>query len=233
MSKSPLHHSITTGLAGDAAAFVPPSLASAARAVHWELVWRRRIAKFSRWLHVYMSMASFAVVFFFAITGLTLNHADWFAGHERTAVYKDTLDAKWTKTPDARDVARLDIVEYLRKAHGIHGEVSDFRVDDVQCSVSFKAPGYSADAFIDRQTGRYDLTVTSLGLVAVLNDLHKGRDSGPVWGTLIDLSAGLLTLVSLSGLVLLYFIHKHRVAGFMSLLAGGILACLIYAVWVP
>ena len=38
----------------------------------------------SRWLHVYLSMFSFAVLMFFAVTGLTLNHANWFDGQERT-----------------------------------------------------------------------------------------------------------------------------------------------------
>ena len=43
------------------------------------LAWRRRIAKTSRWLHIYGSMASLALVLFFAVTGITLNHQDWFA----------------------------------------------------------------------------------------------------------------------------------------------------------
>ena len=99
--------------------------------------------------------------------------------------------------------------------------------------VSFKAPGYTADAFIDRATGSYDLTVTRMRLAAILNDLHKGRDSGPAWKLLIDLSAAVLTFVSLSGLVLIYFIHKHRAAGLMSLAAGATIVYIVYAVWVP
>ena len=71
------------------------------------LVWKRRLAKYSRWLHVYGSMASFVVVFFFALTGLTLNHTEWFAGSERTTQTKSALDAKWTKTVEDRDVAKL------------------------------------------------------------------------------------------------------------------------------
>lgn len=68
-----------------------------------------------------------------------------------------------------------------------------------QCEVSFKGPGYSADAFIDRATGKYELTENRMGLVAILNDLHKGRDSGKPWAVVIDISAILLTLVSLTG----------------------------------
>ena len=47
------------------------------------------------------------------------------------------------------------------------------------------------------------------------------------------MSAALLTFISLTGLVLLYFIHKHRFAGLMSLAAGGTIVYLVYAVWVP
>ena len=53
----------------------------------------------------------------------------------------------------------------------------NFRIEDTDCSVAFKGPGYSADVLIVRATGRYELTESRMGLFAVLNDLHKGRDS--------------------------------------------------------
>jgi hypothetical protein len=174
-------------------------------------------------------MASFVVVFFFAVTGLTLNHTDWFDGTEQRTQYAGSVDARWTATPTAGAVAKLEIVEQLRRAHGVRGALSDFVVDDSQCTVSFRGPGYSADAFIERTTGKYELTVARLGLAAVANDLHKGRDTGSVWKLLIDVSAALLTLVSLSGLLLIFFIHKHRTAGLLALAAGGLLLALVYA----
>jgi hypothetical protein len=210
-----------------------PAAAAAPRAAAWRSVWKRRIAKYSRWLHVYVSMASFVVVFFFAVTGLTLNHTEWFDGQERVLELHGAVDPAWTRTATDDGVRRLEIVEHLRQANAIQGAVSDFRVDDSQVSVSFKAPGYAADAFIDRDTGTYDLTETRMGFAAVVNDLHKGRDAGPAWKLLIDVSALLLTFVSLSGLVLIYFIHKHRFAGLMSLAAGAALAAVIYAWLVP
>jgi len=36
----------------------------------------------------------------------------------------------------------------------------------------------------------------------VANDLHKGRDTGKTWSILIDVSAVLMTLISLTGLIL-------------------------------
>src|SRR3954447_20013161 len=127
---------------------------------------KRRLAKYSRWLHIYVSMTSFVIVLFFAVTGWTLNHPTAFAGHERLRQVKGTLDAKLTNTGSA-DPAKLEIVEALRRAHGVQGGVTDFRVDDDLLSVSFKGPGYLADASIDRKTGTYDLNESRLGLVAI------------------------------------------------------------------
>ena len=39
-----------------------------------------RFAKLMRWLHIYLSMFGLAVVLFFSVTGITLNHPDWFFG---------------------------------------------------------------------------------------------------------------------------------------------------------
>ena len=189
--------------------------------------WKRRLAKYSRWLHIYASMTSFAVVFFFAVTGWTLNHPDLFPVRDHRTTAKGAVDAAWTK-PGSGEVRKLEIVEALRRAHGVGGALSDFRVDDDQLSIAFKGPGYAADALVDRATGKYELTESRLGLVAVINDLHKGRDTGGLWKGLIDVSAGLLTFVSLTGLVLIYFIHKHRVAGVLLLLAGIAVTGLLY-----
>jgi hypothetical protein len=139
---------------------------------------------------------------------------------------KGAVNAAWTRA--GGDVAKLEVVEALRSAHHVGGAVSDFRVDDDQLSITFKGPGYAADAFVDRATGKYELTESRLGLVAIINDLHKGRDTGGPWKLLIDVSAGLLTFVSLTGLVLIYFIHKHRVAGLALLAAGMVLTSLLY-----
>lgn len=199
---------------------------------HWRVAWRRRVAKYSRWLHIYLSMTSFVVVFFFAATGLTLNHPDWFSDAARMTQVQGVVDATWTNT-DAAAVAKVEIVESLRRQHGVRGALSEFRVDDQQCEVSFKGPGYSADAIIDRQTGKYELTESRLGFVAIVNDLHKGRDTGVVWKTVVDLAAGLLTVIFVTGLVLIYFVHKHRTAGIALLLVGGAGVYLAYASWVP
>ena len=196
---------------------------------HKNPFWKRQLMILSRWLHIYLSMASFAILFFFAVTGFTLNHAEWFAKQQRTIQIQGAMDRKLL----GQDVSKLEIVEHLRNAHAIHGAVKDFRVEDADCSVSFKGPGYAADAFIDRSSGRYELTETRMGLIAVLNDLHKGRDSGSAWAVLIDVSAILMTAVSLTGLLLIFFLQKKRLSGLLVALAGAGLSYLAYLAWVP
>jgi hypothetical protein len=194
--------------------------------------WRRRVAKSSRWLHIYVSMVSCVIVLFFAVTGVTLNHPEWFADAESTTQVAGQLEMAWIAAGSA-DVSKFEVVEYLRRTHGLRGAVSDFLVDDQQASLSFKGPGYLADVIVDRDTGLYELTETRLGLVAIANDLHKGRDSGGVWKAGIDLSGALLALISFSGLILLYFMHRHRVTGFLLLGLGGLATFGVYLLWVP
>jgi hypothetical protein len=178
-------------------------------------------------------MASFVVILFFALTGLTLNHPAWFAATERAIVYRSTLDPEWTNRATVADVPRLEIAEELRSAHGIRGEVRDFRVEEREIRIAFRAPGYSADAVIERKTGGYELTVSRAGFGALFRDLHTGRNSGPVWTVVIDLSAALLAIGSLIGLGLSLALRQHSVAGLAALVGGGAIVCALYAFWVP
>jgi hypothetical protein len=196
-------------------------------------VWRRRVAKVTRWLHIYGSMASLALVLFFAVTGITLNHQEWFADQLVTVERTGTLDTAWLHTTDADGVDKLRIVEHLRSAGGVRGALAEFRVENDQCAVDFKGAGYSASVVVERSTGRFDVTESRMGIAAVINDLHKGRDTGSAWKAVIDVSAGLLVFISLTGLILLYFVHKYRLAGVILVGAGGLASYVVYAALVP
>jgi len=192
----------------------------------------RKTAMFVRWLHIYLSMISFALVLFFAVTGLTLNHAEKFTGELHTQQHKGRLDSTWTNSKDTTKIDRLNIVEQLRQANGIHGSLNDFRIDDDQLAVAFKGPGYAADVFITRATGAYDLTITTTGWIGVVNDLHKGRDTGNGWSVFIDVAALLLALVSLTGLLLILFLKKRRLSGLAVAAAGLLMGWLVYKIWI-
>jgi hypothetical protein len=182
----------------------------------------------ARWLHLYLSLLSFVLVLFFALTGLTLNHSDWFEGAVVQQAYKGILPAKWVNPADTSLVNKLAIAEFLRQQHHLRGYVSEFRIEEDACSILFRGPGYSADVYIKRQDGSYTLDETRLGPVALLNDLHKGRDTGKGWAWVIDLSAVFMSLVSLTGLWLLLFLKKRRISGLIWLVAGLGLVIMAY-----
>jgi len=204
-----------------------------------------RFAALIRWLHIYLSMFGLASVLFFSVTGLTLNHPDWFfAGAERRSEAEGRIDPRWLhldtpapssgEEPDpSRGIAKLEVVEHLRGAHGIRGALAEFRAEEAECLVTYKGPGYAADAFIDRAPGRYNVSQTYHGFLAVINDLHKGRDTGPAWSALIDVSAVLMTVISLTGLVLLFYLKLRRVPGLGVTLIGAVVVAAVYLLWVP
>jgi len=189
---------------------------------------RRRTAIVARWLHIYLSMVSFAIILFFAVTGFTLNHVDQLSTEPKVLQASGDMPHQWLK-PATGDPDKIAIVDHLRQTNHLRGEVSDYRVDDQQIAVSFKGPGYSADAFIDRATNHYDITETSSAMLDVINDLHRGRNTGKAWSIVVDASAILLTLVSLTGLLLIFFVYKKRTAGLVLVALGALVCWIVYA----
>jgi hypothetical protein len=164
-------------------------------------------------------MASMVAVLFFAATGVTLNHPDWLAA-ESTRDFTGKLPAVWKS---AQGIDWLVVAEYLRTTHGVRGTVSDRNSEGAQASLTFKAPGYAADCFIETADGSYRLTVSYQGTIGMLNDLHRGRDAGGTWALLIDIAGIFLTFLSVTGLGLLWYLKKVRFSGFVTLFAGGAL----------
>jgi len=192
---------------------------------------KKFISKTSRWLHIYLSMISFIIVLFFSVTGLTLNHADYFQKNVVITQNKGAVNPNWVNATDTLKIQKLEIAEYFRNKYKAKGAVADFRISDNEISFSFKAPGYAADAFIDRSDATYTFMETNQGLMGFINDLHKGRDTGKTWLWVIDISAILMTLVSLSGLILLLFLKKKRLSGLLLLILGFVLIYITYHYW--
>jgi uncharacterized protein len=194
-------------------------------------IFKRNFERWTRWLHIYLSMFSFATLLFFAITGITLNHTNWIEGRQKVEQVEGDLAVAWVHS-DSLKVAELKVVEYMRNTYAIRSPLSDFTTDDSECSFSFKGPGYNADGFIDRSTGHFELTITKYGLIAILNDLHKGRDSGTAWAWFIDISAVLMILVSVTGFLMIFLLKKKRLNGLLIAGFGTILILLIYYLFV-
>ena len=117
---------------------------------------RRWLALWSRWLHIYLSMFGLAVILFFSVTGLTLNHPDWF--FEEYSVQStgnlrlDWLNTNapppvdWDENDFSHEIAKLEVAEFLRAEHGLRGSVSDFMAFEDECELTFEGPGYAGTA---------------------------------------------------------------------------------------
>jgi hypothetical protein len=162
-----------------------------------------------RWLHVYTSMVSLAVVLFFGVTGLTLNHPEWtFGDGVDRASYSGTLPADY-RTGDVVDF--LVVSEFVRDEHDVSGQVGEHRIDGSEGTIAYRAPGYAADLTFDVDSGAYTLAVEQQGFVGVINDLHKGRDAPGAWKWVIDASAIMLVLVALTGFGIQLLQRRRRV----------------------
>ena len=193
--------------------------------VHHPRPLRLRVHSWLRWLHIYISMFTMLVVLFFALTGITLNHPDWVFGDAESAVdVSGTLPDGWKR---GEEIDWLRVVEHLRAEHGVRGRLGDYRADETEGSLTFKGPGYSADAFFDPATGTYEMTIVRQGVVGVMNDLHRGRDAGSAWAWVVDLSGAFLAFIAITGIGLLWYLKKVRTTAFGAMAVGLVLTILL------
>lgn len=186
---------------------------------------KTQLYKYARLAHVYLSTATLLVILFFSVTGFLLNHPDWSSAKEPvTQDLSGTLPDGWFKNGQ---IDWLRVAEYMRHEHNVHGQVGDYWSDETTGQLNFTGPGYTADVFIDLPTGDYSLYTESQGLLAFINDLHKGHGTGQGWNWTIDATAIFLILISLSGLVLTLLLKKLRNKGLVTMIIGGLLSFVI------
>mgnify|MGYP006137044131 CR=1 FL=1 len=163
----------------------------------------RNLVNWSRAVHVYLSIALLIILIFFSITGITLNHAESMVGEPQTEII--TLDSLPNLPLD--DTGMIadspELANYLRDEFGIRLEFSELTIELPFVRIEYDGPGLQALVEIDQELGEVYAETTNYGLIAVLNDLHKGRYTHIVWNALIDISAIILMIFSLAGFVLL------------------------------
>ena len=188
----------------------------------------RQLLTISRTLHIYTTLAALLLLLFFAVTGFIANHDDWFGVSARSVrEAQGKIDPAILAKAD-----RLEVVERLRKDHGIRLNVNAYEPDDQSIRVVFKGPGRSAEANIDRASGEVKLHLETRGLLGFFADLHKGADTGKAWNRFIDVSAIILAFGAITGLLLWISLPNRRKVGLAALVAGvavsvaAMLACL-------
>lgn len=179
-------------------------------------------------LHIYVSMAGFTLVLLFAVTGLTLNHQDFGWGDPKIEMSTVDIPAATLEHP-----SRESMGKYLQETFHVKSAATDYREDDQQIQVTFAAPGHRTLVTIDRETRKAEVEIESRGILGRLDDLHKGFDSGRVWYWVIDITAILLTISSLTGMITLLSLRARRRSGFIIGGLGVAMVVVIYLVFVP
>ncbi|MDF1812845.1 MAG: PepSY-associated TM helix domain-containing protein [Verrucomicrobiales bacterium] len=184
--------------------------------------------------HWVSSAICLAGMLLFAFTGITLNNPGKFKASpqvkERITTLPEDLHIHLTspegKEGDFKAPVGRPLAAWLEKETGDSIARRQAEWSDAEIYLSLPRPGGDGWLAIDRQSGEMTYEVTDRGTISFLNDLHKGRDTGPVWRWFMDIFSGACFVFSLTGLGLLY-VHARRRPSTWPLIATGILLPII------
>lgn len=173
----------------------------------------------------------------FALTGFTLNHAGQIEAKAQTVHRQTELPAPLLKMlagEDERKGVALPpaVADWAEGALGVSlaGHTGDWSSDEIY--VAMPRPGGDAWLSIDRETGKVEYERTTRGVIAYLNDLHKGRHAGPAWGWFIDVFALACVIFSITGLWLLKMHAAQRGATWPLVALGLVLPLLLALIFI-
>lgn len=192
------------------------------------------LAKTSRTVHWISSALGLASLFFFSVTGITLNHLEWFSGGSSVHSTQVEMSSQWQQQfQQAGDVEQLEILaKELDRRWGL-GVPRNIDRDEFEWVMDYQRPGGLSTVVLLLDSGSLSLEQVDDGVVAIINDLHKGRHSGPVWSWLIDLVGIVCILFALTGLLLLYVHAGKRRSTWPLVGLGTALPFLLYWFFVP
>jgi len=194
------------------------------------------MARWMRYLHSYSAMLVVALMLFFAVTGITLNHPSWTwdAGKQQSSQHVDLpeqLPDLLELTAEQQQAAIGHYVYWLKQQYQLQGSYSvNLMADDAVLELDFKRPAGYASVVIDLAERQADIDTEFSGYLALANDLHKGRYAGASWKWLIDITAVACILFALTGFYLLWRQPSQRDFGNATAIAGLVLALVAYLV---
>lgn len=154
----------------------------------------------------------------FSFTGITLNHATLFDTEADTVTRTTTLPVSLQSTlrQRAEKVGEGDaplpesIRDWLADSWSLRVTDDNAEWSDIEVYLAQPKPGGDAWLRIGLADGEIEYELTDRGWISWLNDLHKGRNTGPVWYWFIDLLAVACLFFSITGLVILQLHAKNR-----------------------
>ncbi|HEY4251331.1 MAG TPA: PepSY-associated TM helix domain-containing protein [Roseomonas sp.] len=185
-----------------------------------------------RW-HWISAALSLVGMLLFAATGITLNHAADIPATPQRTERSATLPPPLRAMLVGPDTAQRPVPPAIRD--WIRGEFSARIGDDPaewsrdEIYLVLPRPGAEATLSIDRESGEVRVEVTTRGWIAYLNDLHKGRHTGPAWSWFIDVFAGACLVFCATGLILLH-LHAGSRPSTWPIVGLGLIVPIILAI---
>lgn len=166
----------------------------------------KKTLNLARVVHVYVSMALLTLLLFFSVTGITLNHPEWFSDHQASVIEKEQtikgIAEQLIAQSELTKAQQQKITELVEQAFSISLQSITPELMSGELFYSIKQAGLSTSIAVDLETGEAFYEQTQYGWWAVLNDLHKGRNTSNFWGWIIDLSSILFIIFAITGFIL-------------------------------
>lgn len=205
---------------------------------HYWQVWARgrlTLGGARQWHWVSSALCLMALIGF-AVTGITLNHAQLIEGEARVEervlqVPTDRLEALRVGA-EADDVLPAEFRRWLWQEHRLRVPARAAQWSDWDVYVPLSRPGGEAWLSVDLDSGELVYERVDRGWVAFANDLHKGRNTGPAWSLMMDVFAVACLIFALTGLVLLYRHAAYRPTTWPLVGLGVVLPALLLMLWI-
>lgn len=194
---------------------------------------RNRFARtFYSW-HWMSAAISMVAMLFFAVTGITLNHAATIPATPTVVTHEAVLPPAVRAAVADDGLAEADVAASISGAMremfrmDVSGRLAEWEWSPEEIYIALPRAGGDAWVSIDRATGVATAEEVDRGWIAYVNDLHKGRNTGAVWSLFIDIFAVACVIFTLTGLFLLYVHAAKRPRTWPLVLGGAALPLLV------
>jgi hypothetical protein len=195
--------------------------------------WQRQ---FHTW-HWISAAISLIGMLFFAITGITLNHAGAFAANPKVVTASGQLSPGALTLLQGHSAPTGPLPAPVASAveQAVHINVADRDAEWAEDAITVNLPRPGGDGFvsIDPVSGAITSELTDRGLLSLANDLHKGRNAGGPWVWFLDIFAVACVIFTLTGLLLLQLHSKRRPSTWPLVGLGLIVPLLLVHFLVP
>lgn len=184
--------------------------------------------------HWISAAVSLVGLLLFAVTGITLNHAAQIPAEpvtvEQTGALPAPLLARLSGFPaETTDPVPDAVARWASETFSVQIAGRPTETTPEEIYVALAEPGGDGWLTIDRATGDALRERTTRGWVAYINDLHKGRNTGPVWYWFIDVFAVACIIFAATGFGLTW-LHARQRPSTWPLLGLGLLIPVIIAI---